>query len=201
MNNNEHIKSKELVVEIVQHDNVGEIIPVHYEVQVDGDAVAFIYEPTACHSYNIIIDKGAKLKIATIDTMLSFFLAFLFTDREYYTEISNRILCLAYLLFTLQKKNRLEQKGVLKRFSITCYGHQPTIEEIRANKSKKFTELSSKRNSKEYESWFLSYSPSKKKTKSKTKSKTSAKTKTTSKSNPKSNSTTRKKSKASSKKK
>jgi hypothetical protein len=189
LNNNEKIKSKELVVEIVKHDNVGEIIPVHYEVQVDGDAVAFIYEPTACHSYNIVIDKGSKLKIATIDTMLSFFLAFLFTDREYYTEISNRILCLAHFLFTIQKQNRLEQKGVLKRFSITCYGHQPTIEEIRANKSKKFTELSSKRNSKEYESWFLSYSPGKKKTKSKTKSK------------PKSNSTTRKKSKVSSKKK
>jgi hypothetical protein len=189
LDNNEKIKNKELVVEIVKHDNVGEIIPVHYEVQVDGDAVAFIYEPTACHSYNIIIDKGSKLKIATIDTMLSFFLAFLFTDREYYTEISNRVLCLAHFLFTIQKQNRLEQKGVLKRFSITCYGHQPTIEEIRANKSKKFTELSSKRNSKEYESWFLSYSPGKKKTKSKTKSK------------PKSNSTTRKKSKASSKKK
>lgn len=195
LNNNEKIKNKELVIEIVKHDNVGEIIPVHYEVQVDGYAVAFIYEPIACHSYNIVSDKGGKLKIATIDTMLSFYLAFLFTDREYYNKSSNRILCLAYFLFTLQKQNRLEQKGVLKRFSITCYGHQPTIEEIRANKSKKFNELSSKRNSKEYESWFLSYSPGKKKTKSKTKAKTTAKTKT------KTNSTTRKKSKASSKKK
>lgn len=200
-NNNEKIKNKELVVEIVQHDNVGEIIPIHYEVQVDGDSIAFIYESTACHSYNIVMDSGNKLKIATIDTMLSFYLAFLFTDREYYNKLSNRILCLAYFLFTLQKQNRLEQKGVLKRFSITCYGHQPTIEEIRANKSKKFNELSSKRNSKEYESWFLSYSPGKKRTKSKTKSKTSEKAKTTAKSKTKSNSTTRKKSKSSSKKK
>jgi hypothetical protein len=201
LNNNEKIKKKESVVEIVKHANVGEIVPVHYEVQVDGDAIAFIYEPTACHSYNIVMDKDTKLKIATIDTMLSFYLAFLFTDREYYNEISNSILCIAHFLYTLQKQNRLEQKGVLKRFSITCYGHQPTIEEIRANKSKKFNELRSKRNSKEYESWFLSYSPGKNKTKSKTKSKTSTKEKTTSKSKTKSNSTTRKKSKVSSKKK
>ena len=177
------LKDKKSVVEIVKHNNIGEIIPVHYEVQVDNNTVAFIYEPTACHSYNVVMDNGTKLKIATIDTMLSFYLAFLFTDREYYDEMSEHILCFTHFLYTIQKQNRLEQKGVLKRFSITCYGHQPTIEEIRANKSKKFNELSSKRNSKEYESWFLNYSPGKKltKTKAKTKAKTTAKTKTTAK--------------------
>jgi hypothetical protein len=80
----------------------------------------------------------------------------------------------------VQQKNRLSQKGLLKRFSITCYGHQPSIEEIRAKKSKKYNELSKNRTSSEYEAWFLNYSPtskSKSKTKFKSKSKPKSKSK------------------------
>jgi hypothetical protein len=44
-------------------------------------------------------------------------------------------------LFKVQQQNRLEQKGLLKRFSIHCYGHQETLEEIRARKTKKFMKL------------------------------------------------------------
>jgi hypothetical protein len=53
----------------------------------------------------------------------------------------------------------LEQKGLLKRFSIHCYGHQETLEEIRAKKTKKFMNLKKKKNSKEYEKNFLRYRP------------------------------------------
>jgi hypothetical protein len=45
---------------------------------------------------------------------------------------------MAKFLFEVQQKNRLEQKGLLKRFSITCYGTQETVEEIRAKKTEKF---------------------------------------------------------------
>jgi hypothetical protein len=111
----------------------------------------------ACNSYNII-KKGSKtVRVATIDTMLSFYFAFYFSDRDYYDE--NRILCMAQYLFDVQQKNRLQQKGLLKRFSINCYGKQETLEDMRNIKSQKFKELSNKRNSKEYESWFLRYVP------------------------------------------
>jgi hypothetical protein len=63
-------------------------------------------------------------------------------------------------LFTVQSKNRLEQKGLLKRFSTTCYGTQETKESIRAEKALKYEELKFKKNSPEYEAYFLSYSPS-----------------------------------------
>ena len=33
---------------------IGEIIAPHYYIKVGNDAVAFIYEPLACHSYNTI---------------------------------------------------------------------------------------------------------------------------------------------------
>ena len=41
-----------------------------------------------------------------------------------------------------------------------CYGKQPTIEDIRAEKAEKFAELSSKKGTREYDEWFLNYKPS-----------------------------------------
>jgi hypothetical protein len=144
-------------VSVVKKSGVGEIISEHYEIIIDKDTVAFIYKPLACHSYNVIHIENKNIKIATIDTMLSFYLAFLYANREYYD--TNRILCMSQYLFKVQQQNRLEQKGLLKRFSIHCYGHQETLEEIRAKKTKKFMNLKKKKNSKEYEKNFLRYRP------------------------------------------
>ena len=144
---------------ILHHKPIGEIIPEHYEVRIENDTVAFIYQPIACHSYNIIKIHGQAVKIATIDTMLSFYLSFLYTNRDYYNEFSERILCMSKFLFDVQQKNRLQQKGLLKRFSIVCYGHQESIEEMRAEKAKKFKELQTKKGTRDYEEWFLNYKP------------------------------------------
>ena len=146
-------------VSIIKREPVGEIVPIHYEIKVGKDTVAFIYKPIACHSYNVIEINGAKAKIATIDTMLSFYLAFLYTDRQYYKHFADRLLCMSQFLFEVQQKNRLAQKGLLKRFSINCYGHQESVEEMRAHKSEKFKELKNNRNSKEFQEWFLNYKP------------------------------------------
>jgi len=161
-------------VKIVKHDAIGEIVPVHYEILIGKDTIAFIYEPIACHSYNIINIHGQKVRIATIDTMLSFYLAFLYVNRPYYQNFAERILCTAKLLFDVQQKNRLEQKGLLKRFSIICYGHQDSVEEMRAKKAEKFKELKDKKGTKEYEEWFLNYRPDEIHKKSELKTKTSS---------------------------
>jgi hypothetical protein len=144
---------------IIKRQQVGEVIPEHYEVKVGKDTVAIIYKPIACHSYNILNIKGQKVKIATIDTMLSFYLAFLYADRPYYNQFLERILCMSKFLFDVQQKNRLEQKGLLRRFSITCYGHQESVEEIRAHKAEKYKEIKKKGDKKEMEEWFLNYKP------------------------------------------
>ena len=144
-------------VKIIKRPAMGEIIATHYEIRVGNDTVVFIYEPLACHSYNIIKESGNDVKVATIDTMLSFYLAFLYADRPYYDK--NRILCMSKYLFEVQQKNRLSQKGVLRRFSISCMGHQETIEEMRAEKAEKFKELKDKKGTPEYDSWFLRYRP------------------------------------------
>ncbi|MAV65042.1 MAG: hypothetical protein CMG00_07625 [Candidatus Marinimicrobia bacterium] len=161
-------------VNIVKRPGVGEIIAPHFEVRIGKETVAFIYEPLACHSYNQIEIGGNNYKIATLDTMLSFYLAFLFTDRPYYNE--KRILCMSHYLFEVQEKNRLKQKGLLKRFSIDCYGNHHTIEEIRSEKAEMFKTLKKMKitSGKKYEWYFLKYTPggkNKKPTKTKTKKK------------------------------
>ena len=89
--------------------------------------------------------------------MLSFYLAFIYADRVYYD--INRILCMSQFLFDVQQHNRLKQTGLLRRFSINCYGKQPTLESMRFEKTKKYEELKNKRDSREYEEWFLRYIP------------------------------------------
>jgi hypothetical protein len=144
-------------VKLIQHTSLGEVVPEHIEVIVDKQTIAFIYRPVACHSYNTITIDNKEVNIATIDTMLSFYLAFLYANKKYYDK--NRILCLSMFLFQIEQKNRLEQRGLLKRYSTKCYGKQETLETIRTKKAQLYNELSNKRNSKEYESAFLKYNP------------------------------------------
>ena len=146
---------------ILEHAAGDEIVPKHYEVKVGKDTIAFVYEPIACHSYNTIQVHGKPLKIATIDTMLSFYLAFLYVKRPYYTHFLDRILCMCKFLFDVQQQNRFEQKGLLERFSVTCYGHQKSKEEIRGEKAMKFKELEQSPNKIKKEEWFLNYKPTK----------------------------------------
>ena len=146
-------------VKIIKQDPIGEIVPEHYEVKIGKDSILFIYKPIGCHSYNILMMNGKKVKVATIDTMLSFYLAFLYANKDYYKQFTDRILCMSKFLFDVQQKNRLSQKGLLKRFSITCYGHQETVEEIKAEKAKKYKEFKQSNNKKMFEEWFLNYKP------------------------------------------
>jgi hypothetical protein len=144
-------------VKIIRRPGIGEIVAPNYEIKVSNDTIAFIYEPLACHSYNIINQDDYQVKIATIDTILSFYLAFLYANRPYYDK--DRILCMSNFLFDVQEKNRLTQHVLLKRFSLNCMGHQQTIEEMRAEKAQKFIELKDQKDSKEFQEWFLRYRP------------------------------------------
>ena len=144
-------------VTISQRKGVGEVIAPHYEIKIGPETIAFIYEPLACHSFNIIHVNGTPVRVATIDTMLSFYLAFIYANRPYYDR--DRILCMAQYLFKVQEKNRLEQKGLLKRFSLKCIGNQDTLMSVRKHKAEMYEKLKSKKGTKEYDEWFLKYSP------------------------------------------
>lgn len=136
-----------------------DIIMTHYEVVVDKDTLCFIYEPHGCFSFNALKIKNKTIKVATIETMLLFLLAFLYADRPYYDH--ERVMCMAQYLINVQAKNRLEQKGLLKRFNINCYGNEKTIVEMRSEKASNYEKLKNQKDSKEYNKYFFKYIPSK----------------------------------------
>jgi hypothetical protein len=140
---------------VTKHSGIGEIVPEHYEIAVNKVPVAFIYKPVACHSYNVIQAGKRRVRIASTDTMLSLYLAMIYTDKPYYDV--DRILCMCAYLYNIQQRNRMNQSGLLRRFGITCYGKQETLDDIKAEKANKYQEL--KHDDPEYEEWFLKYSP------------------------------------------
>jgi len=145
-------------VSVKTHEAIGEIVPRHYQILVfDSETICFVFEPVACHSYNRVSSSsgGKMVNIATVDTMLSLYLAFLYAGKPYFYK--ERILCMAQYLFEVEQANRLEQKGVLRRFSMDCVGKQESLISLRETKARKFREL--KKGSKEYTEWFLKYNP------------------------------------------
>jgi len=150
-------------VKIIKKEPIGEYLAEHVIITIDDKNIIYIYKPLSCHSYNNIKIGNDIIHVASIDTMLSYFLIFLYADKPYFDE--NRILCLCEYLLKVQQRNRLRQRGLLRRFSINCYGEQPTLEEIRNEKALQYKKLKDKKKSKEYEEWFLRYIPMEKKNK------------------------------------
>lgn len=144
-------------IKIIKHNNIGEIIPIHYEIRVNNKVIAFIYQPLACHSYNTITINDVNVNVATIETILMYYFSFYYSNLPYYYR--DRILCMAKIFFDVQQENRIEQKGILKRFTVGCIGKQDTMDDIRKKKTDKFKELINKKNSREYLLWFLKYNP------------------------------------------
>ena len=154
---------------IYKHEKIGEIIPENYQITVgtnekERDTIAFIYAPIACHSYNEVSVEGQKVLVATINTILSFYLAFMFVNKWYYNK--ERILCMSQYLFDLEQANRLEQTGPLKRFSTQCFGKQKTLTDMFSIKSDIYKKIGRFQNKtpaqlEEFERFFFKYVPSK----------------------------------------
>jgi hypothetical protein len=147
-------------VKIIRHPAMEDVLTEHYEIKIGQTTVLILFQPIACYNYNVLTLGKHKVKVATIDTMLSFYLVFAYANQQYFDV--ERILCMAQMLFDIEEENRTNQKGLLKRFSIDCYGEQDTLATIRAEKSDKFKELKDKgveRDSKEWNEWFFKYSP------------------------------------------
>ena len=156
-------------IELKKHESIGEVVPMHYEIIVNNETVAFIYEPIACHNYNEVHVEGKPIRVATIDTILSFYLAFIYSNHAYDDrKYKDRLMCMSKFLFDVEQKNRLSQMGLLKRFSLPCYGKQATLESIRTDKTNMFRKLRDKRGTDVWDEWFLKYNPAETKTKTKT---------------------------------
>lgn len=146
-------------VTVEEREDFGEHVSEHYELVVDGRTVAFIYDPApgACHNYNVVRVQGKDVNVATTDTILSFYLLFLYMNRPYYDR--DRLLCMSQYIYDLQYDNMAKNEGIFKRFSKPCIGKQVTLKDIKDIKSHMFNKLKDKKGTREYEEWFLNYNP------------------------------------------
>jgi hypothetical protein len=96
-------------ISFIEHEEIGGIVPQHIEIRVNNLSVAFVYTAMACHSYNTldivrkvvtsekeVRKEKIKVNVATIDTMISFYLGFYYTDKPYYQQ--DRILCMTKVI-------------------------------------------------------------------------------------------------------
>jgi hypothetical protein len=153
-------------VKHIHHKEIGEIIPEHCEIKINDKSYVVIYKTIACHSYNKITISGRAINVASIETILSFYLAFAYSDHKHHK--SDRLLCMSNFLINVIEKNKLSSRGILKRFTVNCYGKQKTLEDIRSEKALKFKEFNDLKvdyDDKDYQMWFLKYNPSKTTTK------------------------------------
>lgn len=138
-------------VTFVDHKGIGSLVMPHMEVKVEGATVAYIYPSSRCESYTKVPYKGTVIRVATIDTLLSYYLAFMYAEVGHYKR--NKIMCLAAMLM----KAPLDKSGVLKRFVPKCYGPVSTLQTIRKARYTLRNKLS--RKSPQYKTVFFNYDP------------------------------------------
>lgn len=139
----------------VKHAAVGELMGPYFEVKVGNNTVLNVFEPTRCYAYNEVKKNGKAVRIASFDTLLAFYFGFLYADLPHFNE--KRILCMAELLFKAMHENVFNQKGLLKRFPLNCYGKHETLRTARAHKWNIRKQL--KRGTVAYNRWFFQYNP------------------------------------------
>jgi len=148
-------------IKIEEREPIGHIIDVHYEITVNDIPVCLIYKSEGCYNYNTIKREKKDVRVATIDTIMTFLLAAMYTGRPYYN--NDKLLCIAQYLFIIQIKNRLANRGLLKRFTLDCIGYEKTLHERRLEKAKKYRILKKDRESKEFKELFFKYNPNEEK--------------------------------------
>jgi hypothetical protein len=158
----EHLKGTHIIAK--RNKPIGEIIPENIVIYVNKKPIACIYKPIACYGFNTITIKDShsfprSVKIASIPTILSLYLAFMYVNSPLYNK--DRLLCLASILLDIEQKKGVK-KGILQKFTVDCYGNRElSLNELKMLRNKKYNELRSQKQSKEYRWRFLDYKPDK----------------------------------------
>lgn len=142
---------------IVNHQPYAELLPAYTDV-IDAETrttLIRIYETDACHSYH---ETRNKLMIASIPTLLRFFLSILYAPKKYLEDLpENRFICTAQRLVEMANGNLPRRYKLLT--PITCLGVQKSLIDMRAEKSAIYEKVSKNRSSPEFLEFFFTYTP------------------------------------------
>jgi hypothetical protein len=132
-----------------------ELMPPRTDIMDGGKNVLVrIYETQACHSYH---QTPSGLMVASIPTLLQFFLSTLYAPKELLESKSEqRFLCTAEHMVNLANDSKRKYKILTP---LTCLGTQKDLVTMRGETAELFNKLKDDRNSREFLELFFNYTP------------------------------------------
>ena len=148
----EHIEKIVKGKKTVEHEAT-ELLPHRTDVlDEDGEAVFQFYETQACHSYHT---TGDGLKVASIPTTLTFFLALAYSGES--TDEIARLLCVSQRLIELAADKPARMFSLLT--PTTCLGQQKELIDMRRERVGLYTKMKKDKTSPDFVQYFFTYSP------------------------------------------
>lgn len=144
-------------VKVVKRPPYEELLPACSDIRdaTTGSILIRIYETDACHSYH---ETKTHLMIASIPTLLRFFLSILYAPKQYFSNLPEyRFVCTAQQLVDMADDDLPRRYKLLT--PITCLGKQKSMIDMRAEKSELYEKLSKDKSSHEYLEYFFTYMP------------------------------------------
>jgi hypothetical protein len=117
-----------------------DLIPSMKVISQANKALVFIIDQTACHSYfNIPIDDGKIMRIASMDTLITLYFGLGLFDSRFYDMGSMECLANHLVKISIQARQNPEQ-FVFPFISIKCSGHQTSLPSLIRAKVQRITQ-------------------------------------------------------------
>jgi hypothetical protein len=140
-----------------EFEEYGELLPAHADITHGDKLLVRVFETIACHSFHKL---PSGLMVASIPTLLNFFFAMLYADKEFIEHTSRqRLVCTAHKLMEIANNSSRRRFKLLT--PITCLGKQLEMTDLLRKKSELYTKLSENKQSSAFMKYFFSYSPKK----------------------------------------
>ena len=135
------------------YEEYEELLPAHTDI-VEDELLVRIYETMACHSYH---ELKSGLRIGSIPTLLNFFFAMLYADKEFAEHTTRqRIICAAQRLVDMANGSRRKFDLITP---IDCIGKQKELIDMKKERAILYEKASKNREGALFKKYFFSYKP------------------------------------------
>ena len=136
------------------YEEYEELLPAHTDIVEGSELLVRVYETMACHSYH---ELKTGLRIGSIPTLLNFFFAMLYADKEFAEHTTRqRIICAAQRLIDIADSNERRFELVTP---IDCIGKQKELIDMKKERASLYEKASKNREGALFKKYFFSYKP------------------------------------------
>lgn len=135
------------------YEEYEELLPAHTDI-VEDELLVRVYETMACHSYH---ELKSGLRIGSIPTLLNFFFAMLYADKEFAEHTTRqRIICTAQRLVDMANGSKRKFELITP---IDCIGKQKELIDMKKERALLYEKASKNREGQLFKKYFFSYKP------------------------------------------